>query len=418
MKSLDVREIAEGELNPDSLRKSEWVSCSNCGQLGKEQYLTLREFVRSRGRIADLPGRQGERRLVFAAILPRARPAGRDAHGRDPRLAAGRSGQAGDLLAADLDRLRPSRAFGLRRSRASLPGHGLVLPEISDHPGQAAERRLGPGKVRQRKPALVENHLGTGVAILAAFPATPDGRTCRSSPSSCPSCCGWSVTRHSPTWWFPQRSRPTAPRTSRSPAPGPAIAKVIDPLAQSTAIALERSASRLLGQFDQTSAKGYYRVEARGGRLEPPQAAVAAFAVNTAPEESDFQTVAEDQIREWLPTAQSASSRPRPGRTDVWIAGGRAGGLATLDSAGLRFDRRGVPAGDHEPPCRDRGAAANARPEAAQPDTWGLGRSDDRRRFLTWVCSKLAILIDDHDREDRAMSEATISPPDVRPIRA
>ena len=34
------------------------------------------------------------------------------------------------------------------------------------------------------------------------------------------------------------------------------------------------------------------------------------------------------------------------------------------------------------------------------------------------ACSKLSILIDDHDRENRAMSEATNSPPDVRPIRS
>ncbi len=84
----------------------------------------------------------------------------------------------------------------------------------------------------------------------------------------------------------------------------PATARVIDPRAQSSPVVLERSASRLLGQFDQTSAKGYYAVEARGGRTEPPQAATAAFSVNTAPEESDFQTVTEDQVRQWLPTAQ------------------------------------------------------------------------------------------------------------------
>ena len=61
-----------------------------------------------------------------------------------------------------------------------------------------------------------------------------------------------------------------------------------------------------MGQFEETSRKGYYEVEARGGRLDPPQTARAAFAVNTAPEESNFEIAGERMIREWLPGSELA----------------------------------------------------------------------------------------------------------------
>ena len=56
VRSLDVREIVEGQINPDSLREAGVVILLNCGQIGNEQYQTLREFVRSGGGLLIFPG--------------------------------------------------------------------------------------------------------------------------------------------------------------------------------------------------------------------------------------------------------------------------------------------------------------------------------------------------------------------------
>ena len=314
VKSLDVREIAEGQLNPDSLREIGVVILLNCGQLGKEQYLTLREFVRSGGGLLIFPGDK-----VNA-----------DSYSRQFFPVPGQQGET--LTAATLGSPqgdRDKQETFLRLTSIDFAHPALSVFDDPEHRYLVTAsfyRRFPITLARPRSaawalarfdngaPALVENHLGTGVAILAAFPATARWTNLPLKPEFVPLLLRLvSYAAQAPDLVVPSTvPADGAAELSVAGTWAPAIAKVIDPLAQSTAIALERSASRLLGQFDQTSAKGYYRVEARGGRLEPPQAAVAAFAVNTAPEESNFQTVAEDQIREWLPTAQlsfiSASS--------------------------------------------------------------------------------------------------------------
>src|SRR5262249_2469370 len=55
--------------------------------------------------------------------------------------------------------------------------------------------------------------------------------------------------------------------------------------------------------FDQTAARGYYTVELRSGRQDRVRAANLAFAVNLAPEESDFSLVGEKDVKGLLPSA-------------------------------------------------------------------------------------------------------------------
>jgi len=63
----------------------------------------------------------------------------------------------------------------------------------------------------------------------------------------------------------------------------------------------ERSGSRLMAVFEQTSDQGYYTAEAMGkGAIS----ASAAFAVNLAPEESSFERISEDQLHGILPNAR------------------------------------------------------------------------------------------------------------------
>ena len=64
---------------------------------------------------------------------------------------------------------------------------------------------------------------------------------------------------------------------------------------------LERSGARLLGAFEQTRSAGYYTVEAPAGRADLLKAATLGFAVNLAPEESDFTLLGGGRVPELLP---------------------------------------------------------------------------------------------------------------------
>jgi hypothetical protein len=57
----------------------------------------------------------------------------------------------------------------------------------------------------------------------------------------------------------------------------------------------------LLGDFDQTSKRGYYTVKVTSGRADHIKGADLGFAVNLAPEESDFTMLGEADIKKILP---------------------------------------------------------------------------------------------------------------------
>jgi hypothetical protein len=306
VRSLDVREIHEGQLSAEILRDAGVAILLNCGGLNNEQYHWLREFVRSgggllifpgdkvnpesyTGQFFPVPGQPGETLTAAALGPPEGDPTQRESF---VRLTSIDFAHPALSVFDEPDHHYLTTASFFRRFAIKLAGtRGSAWPLA----------RFGTGA-----PALVENRLGTGVVVLAAFPATTKWTNLPLKPEFVPFVLRLvSYVAQAPDLVVP----------SIAPADGaaeiavagtwaPAVARVIDPGGLSSPVALERSASRLLGQFDQTSAKGYYTVEVRGSRLEPPQAAGAAFAVNTAPEESNFQTVGEDQIRQWLPMAQ------------------------------------------------------------------------------------------------------------------
>src|SRR5262249_12643100 len=76
-----------------------------------------------------------------------------------------------------------------------------------------------------------------------------------------------------------------------------------DAAGRASALTFERSASRLLGAFERTTERGYYTVEVTGGRSDQGKGAAGVFAVNLAPEESEFDTLQAGQFRELLPSA-------------------------------------------------------------------------------------------------------------------
>ena len=125
--------------------------------------------------------------------------------------------------------------------------------------------------------------------------------------------------------------------------------------------------------------QGVLRGRGPGGRLDPPQAASASFAVNTAPEESNFEAVKEEQVREWLPKAGltfvNASSEAQQvhgsigEEREVW---------RPLDLRPVRDHRRRVLPGDDERPGpgRRRRPAVGRRPDPRRRHR-DVGRPDD-----------------------------------------
>ena len=179
---------------------------------------------------------------------------------------------------------------------------GAIYTLQADGAGQEGQR-LAAGAVRLGPPALVESRLGDGMVILAAFPDQPRWTNLPTKPDSCRWCCGWSATSSTAPRW---RCRPwscadgVAEYRSRA-AWDPAVGKVTDPAGRSTPVALERSGSRLLGAFERTArARLLHRgrpqraaTQDQGGNLD--------FAVNLAPEESDFTVLDEQQLQQLLP---------------------------------------------------------------------------------------------------------------------
>src|SRR5262249_13833220 len=85
----------------------------------------------------------------------------------------------------------------------------------------------------------------------------------------------------------------------------PAEVTVKPPTGPPVPLPLERSGARLLGAFEKTAQRGVYTVEARSTRPDLVKSAKPGFAVNLAPEESDFTLVGEGDIRKLLPEGVS-----------------------------------------------------------------------------------------------------------------
>ncbi len=303
VKSLDVRELTEDKVNVETLRDAEVVILANCGALNETQYKALRDFVGAGGGLLifpgdkvnpdsynkqffPVPGPQKEALTAAALGAVEGDPAKRDTFERlasvdyaHPALSVFDEPEAHYLTTATFSRRFPLKITG---------PHGSTWPLA----------KFGSGA-----PALVESRFGDGVVMLAAFPATVKWTNLPLKPEFVPLLLRMvSYVTHAPDLGVPSTvPADGAAEVSVAGTWAPASGKVTDAKGRVSPLRLERSASRLLGQFDQTADKGYYGVEVRGGRLDPPQAASASFAVNAAPEESNFEPVKEEQVREWLP---------------------------------------------------------------------------------------------------------------------
>jgi hypothetical protein len=302
-RSLDVVELPQVGLTADSLRDASVVVLANCGALNDQQYDWLRAFVRGGGgllifpgdrivgityntRFFPVPGPQGLR-LTDANLLP---PSG------DPE-------KVETFAGLDIDVGHPAltvfdnKDAGHFRTVRIYRRFGIELPKKR---GNAWPLAYFEGT---KEPALVESKLGDGTVLLAAFPGHPRWGNLPLKPDFVPLMLRLvSYAQHRPEAEVPPVV--VADGTAElavSAAWEPASAEVKDPDGLPEPLPLERAGVRLLGAFEKTAKRGYYTVDVRSIRTDMLKSASLGFAVNLAPEESDFTLVKEEEIRKLLP---------------------------------------------------------------------------------------------------------------------
>ena len=152
----------------------------------------------------------------------------------------------------------------------------------------------------------MESHLGDGAVVLSAFPAHIRWTNLPARKDFTP--LMMQLANH-----VARRPPVNAPSVALADGTaeftvnglwGDVKANVKTPSGRVVEQKFERSGPRLLGSFTETSERGYYTLEAKSKNLEQGKAGNTAFAVNLSPEESDFTTATEDQLRELLPSVK------------------------------------------------------------------------------------------------------------------
>jgi hypothetical protein len=307
LRSLDVQEVPEGGLTPDALKDASVVILANCGGLNAQHFDWLRTFVAGGGGLLVFPGDRVNPDLYNSQFFPVPGPQGERLTGvtlappeGDPEKV-----ESFERLAV-IDFAHPALTVfddpdgHYLRSLRFYRRYKLVMPEKRANATPLAEFAGGT-------PALVESRLGDGRVVLAAFPANTKWGNLPAKPEFVPLVLR--LVEH-------VEHRPEVEAPSVVPPDGvaevavagtwaPVTGRVTDPANRpGPPLAFERSGARYVATFDRTAERGYYGVEVRGGSGAQAKGSNLTFAVNLAPEESDFATLGEEKIRSLLPTAQ------------------------------------------------------------------------------------------------------------------
>lgn len=303
VRSLDVQEIQEGQVNPDTLRDASVVILANCGGLNQQHFLWLHDFVSAGGGLLIFPGDRVNydvyNKQFFAVPGPlkeRLTPVEMGPPLGDPQ----KPETFVELSVVDF--AHPALAvFDDPDARYLTTAHfsrrfPLTFDEAT--PGAWALARFSP-----KQAALVESRFRDGAVLVAAFPMHAKWTNLPLKPEFVPLVLRLvNYLEH----------RPELDAPSVVPADGaaevavagdwsPLSGRVIDGERRATDLEFKRSGSRLVSGYEQTSQQGYYAVEVKGGRVEQPKRAAAEFAVNLAPDESQFAAAGEAELREWFP---------------------------------------------------------------------------------------------------------------------
>jgi hypothetical protein len=306
-RSLEVSELAEAALTPESLKDASVVVLANCGGLDVTKLGMLRDYVQQGGGLVIFPGDKVNADLYNTTFFPVPGP--QEEQLTPARLAA----PVGDVNNAQtFDRL----SINLRHPALTV----FDDPESSTHPFASVRvYRHFPiqlprkrGAVRELawfsngEPALVENRFGDGRVLLASFPAHTRWTNLPTKPDFVPLVLRLvSHVEHYPEVEVSSAvSAGNAADVSVSNTWSPAEATVRGPQGSAQSVPLERAGARLFGAFKHTGQCGHYTVDVRGNQGARPRAATLGFAVNLAPEEADFTLLDEKGLRERLPTAR------------------------------------------------------------------------------------------------------------------
>ncbi len=308
----DVQEISEETVSPAILRDAGVVILANCGRLNPQQFGWLRDYVAAGGGLLILPGDLVKRDIynqqLFAGTAaskerfigvefgsPEGDPEKPESYERlivdlgHPVLSVFEDPAAGYFRQVTIKRRFPLLPVQPGKSDTSLSSNTISLAEF------------GSGQL-----AVVESRFGEGLAVVAGFPAHPKW-------TNLPLKAGEFVplvlrlvshVARRPAVEIPSVVTPDAPaEVLVTAAWAPATGQITDPAGKRLPLEFERTGQHLAGAFERTGEVGYYSVAVKGGHSDRSESETAGFAVNLAPEESDFTVLREEQLRELLPTA-------------------------------------------------------------------------------------------------------------------
>jgi len=268
-------------------------------------YPALRSFVQDGGGLIMLPGDKIDATIYNSSFIPTPAPL-------KDRMTPVVIGEA----FGDPDRGDTFRRFARIDFDHPIfaPFHPSLQPEARYFDRVVIKRRwaltIPEGKSAtvlaeypDRSPAIVESRFGDGKVILCSFPANAK----------------WSNLPLNGVEFVPLMLQMVNYVQRRAEAEGPAVvaaddpatfsvvnswapvtATVANPKGQTTELKFERFGGRAEAIYESTREKGYYTAEVRGSDR---RTAALSFAVNLAPEESDFARITEDRVRELLSSA-------------------------------------------------------------------------------------------------------------------
>jgi len=302
-RSLDVVEVPEGTLNPQTLHDASVVVLANCGSLNAQQYAWLRDFVMDGGGLVIFPGDRVTPGVYNAQFFLLPGPLKQKMLPLTLQPAEGDAQKFDTFRRFELvDYTHPVLSvFDDPKARyLTTANFYRRFPLAPDDPAPGLWSLAG---FSAKQPALVEARFGDGVILLAAFPATARWSNLPLKPEFVPLVLRM-VNRAArrPEMETPSVVLPEAlAEVTVTAAWAPVTARVLNVDGVGTELSFERVGSRLIGAFERTVQQGYYTVEGTGGTPTAPKGARGAFAVNLAPEESQLTLVAEDDVRRWLP---------------------------------------------------------------------------------------------------------------------
>lgn len=297
--AVELREVPEGRLDPQALADVDAVVLADCGDLGPTHLGWLGTYVAGGGGLVVFPGDRagaasgGLRAGAASAWLPATIG---EADGEPDGPATGWTLEEVDLTHSALSVFaddRRGRLKGVRLDRR------FALTPVAGREAGRVLLRLSDGA-----PALIEGKSGRGKVLLMAFAAEPRWTNLPLRPEFVPLVL--QLVRHAARRGMPTLSGAVAAgAVAHITIPetwGAVSGSVTSPAGRTTPLAFARSAHGQVAVFEPAAERGFHQVAA-GQPSDPVRSWRAEFAVNIAPEESDFAAVSEAELRSFFPGA-------------------------------------------------------------------------------------------------------------------